>query len=550
MRFKKPRSIGSKNKSNRRRDAKTSSDNHLPLMPFLARNTPNEPLVFTSGPLASIRRKTKASDSLEAELLDQLGGNEVLQVVESMLRRENSMRDIATVVWMFFAWYSGMTLGLAANALRPNVVPGIEAAIQAYDRLIFEHLARIRTIESYRYMRQQLEQRERSLLTIGIIPIPMIVGNYWTTRLIFMREFGRARAAWVENTALLSAIKILAFCSLAPFAPDFRPTRAHEFIAGVRESADWLLVSEVDVALRREDIGRAQELIIDPDIFNHKNWQPDHLYVYGEILAQQNWKASNTPLHYIPSAVSKAMKSRRIDDCRDEVNARRTGLVRTAACCGEDPYDPLEDVVTSDASFEDEIMVRHDLERMCDSESLPPDLRTVLAAKYNKQKGERLSDTPLLSDWDVRRIAAANQLLKPGEKWGEVLRESESAKYYLGTPPARRYGGLPVTRATAGRGSMTAKQALKSGQECEQASQEQSEFVTRVTQAVFGRRLPRFSKPRFYSEDHAPEQGAASEVRILVKDGKTTAASGRDKLNFVHNPTVESFSKDVRGRSD
>lgn len=177
------------------------------------------------------------------------------------------------------------------------------------------------------------------------------------------------------------------------FAPDFRPPRAHEFIAGVRESADWLLVSEVEIALRREDIGRAKELIIDSGIFNHKNWQPEDLYVYGEILAQQNWKASDTPLRYIPSAVSKAIKSRRLGDRRDQVNARRAGLIRTEACCPEE-CDPLEQVTTRGGCFEDEIMARYDLERICDAEALPPDLRTLLAAKYVKQKGEPLSDTP------------------------------------------------------------------------------------------------------------------------------------------------------------
>ena len=202
MRFKKPKSIGrSKNKSNWRRDSRVSSGNQTLMVPFATRSTPNETLVFTSGPLASIRRKSKASVALEAELLDQLGGNEVLQVVESMLRRENSMRDVASAVWMFFAWHSAMTLGIAASELRPNVIASLEVAIQAYDQLIFEHLARTRTIESYGYMRQKLEQREQSLRTIGIIPIPLILGNYWTTRLIFMREFGTACAAWVENEA-------------------------------------------------------------------------------------------------------------------------------------------------------------------------------------------------------------------------------------------------------------------------------------------------------------------------------------------------------------
>jgi hypothetical protein len=485
--------------------------------------------------LSTIRRLSKESQSRDSDLLVQLGGDDVLCVVEAMLRRENSTRDIAVALWLFHAWYAAVMLGVPRSELRPNIVPGIEAAIEPYRPMILGHLARRRTINAYEYMRSQLEAREASSRMIGVIPIPMVLGNYWSVRRLFMQEFGAATAASVENQALLSAIKVAAFCTLQSLAPDFRPQRAHEFVAGIREDPDWFLASEVDLAYRLKDFGYAKQLIMDPGTFNQSGWQLEHLFAYGEILARPNWKTADAPLHYIPAAVSKALKNQLRADRREQINARRAGLVRIEPVAdGED--DPQKQVIDPRGYFEDEIMAQHDLERIFDDASLPPHLRTIVVAKYRKRAVDRLEDTPLLSDWPKRRIASANQLLKPNEKWGARLRGSESVRLYATTPRSSRFGSgqrqIPAHARSLVARNAKREPATELSRECSQESKSRSEFLDARTESVFGKKLQKFAKSRFSSQVMTPEHGAAGEVRILVQNGELTAAGAAANIKF------------------
>jgi|CZKS01.1.fsa_nt_gi hypothetical protein len=47
---------------------------------------------------------------------------------------------------------------------------------------------------------------------------------------------------------------------------------------------------------------------MDPGTFNQRHWRPEHLFGYGKVLTQPNWKTADAPLRYIPSAVSKTLR--------------------------------------------------------------------------------------------------------------------------------------------------------------------------------------------------------------------------------------------------
>src|SRR6266853_237814 len=105
MKFKRPKAIGRKRKT-----AALADRNSMVVekrnLPFVARATPNEPLIITAGPLARIRRLPREFQVRDEQLLDQLGGNAVVRGMASLIARDVPPLELAYVLWCFICPYA------------------------------------------------------------------------------------------------------------------------------------------------------------------------------------------------------------------------------------------------------------------------------------------------------------------------------------------------------------------------------------------------------------------------------------------------------------
>jgi hypothetical protein len=349
MRFKRRKPIGpSKRSGSTNQGPKASSDTLNPRPPVVRRSTPNEPLVFTAGPLSTIRRMSEESLFRDQIILDQLGGVNVVRGVASLLARDIPPFDLAYALWRFLAHYAIRLLGpQVERELRPSTVVPLATAIRELELAPYEALAQKMLTGSYGYMRAQLERRESSYPIVGGRRCPVILGDYWGARRAFIQAFGAEGCRRTEALALLNlAVPCMANSLLNVLAPDFRPYGALEYILGWRESPECFLVSEVELALKKGDVEYAEQLCFDPGILNFQvageplryapmKYRPFHVdtddsewrvvNAVGEALASSNWAEAESPVGYVVTTTWSIFAQRRNMHEQDRLNASRHG---------------------------------------------------------------------------------------------------------------------------------------------------------------------------------------------------------------------------------
>jgi hypothetical protein len=349
MRLKRPKPVGRSNRSGNTKEIKRACSDPLNPVPlFVPRSTPNEPLVFTAGPLSTIRPMSKESLFRGQTMLDQLGGANVVRGIASLLARDIPPFDLAYALWRFLAHYAIRLLGpQVERELRPSAVVPLATAIRELGLAAYEALAQKMLTGSYGYMRTQLERRESSYPIVGGKQCPVILGDYWGARRAFIQAFGAEACRRVENLAVWNlAVPCMANSVLNRLAPDFRPSGALEYLLGWRESPDCFLVSEVELALKKGDLEYAEQLCFDPGILNFQvageplrcapmKYRPLHVdtddsewrvvNAVGEALASSNWAKAESPVGYVVTTTWSIFAQRRNMHEQDHINASRHG---------------------------------------------------------------------------------------------------------------------------------------------------------------------------------------------------------------------------------
>jgi hypothetical protein len=247
-----------------------------------------------------------------------------------------------------------------------------------------------------------------------------------------------------EYTSLLkaemdSAIRVQSFLIFKHIAPDFDPASALEARLGTSSNATPLKLAELDKAGERGQLERAEALARDLDLGNSS--QTDNRYrpntydpkrtlnkveaycasqdkrlIFEElqIVSERCWWESGEPVHYINSALRNQRVDRSNEEFSEHDSAEKAGGALTSLDDHPDLRDNRESAV--------EIVARLDLEKICDTENVPDDVRQLLRAKFRYGAGAK---EQLRKQMSLNRIKAAEQKLKKSEFLGCKLAVSQ-----------------------------------------------------------------------------------------------------------------------------
>jgi hypothetical protein len=347
MKFKKPKPISSRKSKNAPTDADTLLDHDNPHLALVPRTTPNELLVPTAGPLKTIQPMPKERRSRDADLLVQLGGDNVVRTMAEMLGRDDASVDLACLLWSLMAPYVLNILGLeSAPRLRPEVNGPLATAIKNCGTTPYEALASRMLSRAYEQIRAELEQREASLPIVGGNYCPVILGNYWMARRVYIDEVGEGALRWLETQAFWGSLRCMACALLARLAPDFRPTAALQYLIGLRESSECFLVSELEVALKRDEFEYAEQLAFEPGILNFSvagqplreapiDYRPRHIDTdpsewriinnVAEALLRCDWQHAESPARMVVKTTWAILIERRNMHEQEHIDAAKYG---------------------------------------------------------------------------------------------------------------------------------------------------------------------------------------------------------------------------------
>jgi hypothetical protein len=434
------------------------------------------------GALCSIRRMSALQERLLAECLE-LAGDDAIDVITSAVRRIYPPHVLATPI-------INTILAYEVNAyehrvqddrlIRVNVRQREKYwidALQDYWPELYSLIGRRVTSYVYSFMWNTIAA------TAGWPRECINTGDFGTTNRIYERLGSVSEYYAAGRRALEGTLKVICFMILKHSAPDFEPASALDVRLGTSANPIPFLMSAMDKAGECGHLDRAEDLARQLGIGNKSQTKPSRYEVDLPVESTTEESASDVerwcarqdrrsifhaleisferrwwdvPAQKLVPYFNRALRNHSLElrnnDCHESDAARRAGktLISLDAPGNIGPgadglHQSIGETISSASGryWPEEIMVRADIDRICDLEGVPDDVRAIIRERYDANDPEWGTLADRLGS---KRIRAAKQRLKPTETWGRKLAQSPAMVGFSGknrTPSG--YANTPST---------------------------------------------------------------------------------------------------------